>query len=156
KDLEITRRACAKFGNVPVAVMNFLEGTRFTKEKHSRQKSPYKNLLMPKAGGAAYVLSIMGKQLDGILNVTIIYPDGDSGFWSFLCGKVERIRVVVERIPVTKNILGDYAADEKYQTRFRNWVNKLWKTKDQLMTKELTPRAAAKKTVRRKKNPPTE
>ena len=56
KDLEITRKACAKFKKIPISVMNFVEGTRFTKAKHSLQKSPYVHLLKPKAGGIASVL----------------------------------------------------------------------------------------------------
>ena len=33
KDLEITRQACEKFQGIPVTVVNFLEGTRFTRAK---------------------------------------------------------------------------------------------------------------------------
>ncbi len=32
-----------------VYAINYLEGTRFTPEKHAQQQSPYKNLLKPKA-----------------------------------------------------------------------------------------------------------
>jgi len=53
KDLETTKKACEKFKTMPVSVMNFVEGTRFTSEKHSRQQSPFKHLLRPKAGGTA-------------------------------------------------------------------------------------------------------
>jgi 1-acyl-sn-glycerol-3-phosphate acyltransferase len=59
KDIEITRKACEKFKYTPVSVMNFVEGTRFTPSKHSRQNSPYKNLLKPKAGGTGFVFSAM-------------------------------------------------------------------------------------------------
>ena len=55
KDIEITKKACAKFRHMPVSVMNFVEGTRFTGEKHNRQNSPYRNLLKPKS--AAFSLS---------------------------------------------------------------------------------------------------
>ena len=40
KDLEITRQACEKFQGIPVTVVNFLEGTRFTAEKHRDQQPP--------------------------------------------------------------------------------------------------------------------
>ncbi|MGB3621642.1 MAG: acyltransferase, partial [Ketobacter sp.] len=53
KDMETTRKACEKFKEVPVSVMNFLEGTRFTQEKHDAQQSPYRYLLKPKSGGIA-------------------------------------------------------------------------------------------------------
>ena len=35
--------------------MNFVEGTRFTREKHARQNSPYNHLLRTKAGGMAFM-----------------------------------------------------------------------------------------------------
>ncbi len=133
KDMEITRRACRKFRAIPVSVMNFVEGTRFTREKHERQQSPYRHLLRPKAGGVGFVLSAMGDQLDSILNVTIIYPGGDTSFWSFLCGRIREIRVTVERIPVTADILGDYTGDAAYQARFQTWLNGLWAEKDRLL-----------------------
>ena len=40
RDMEATRRACEKFREMPVAVMNFVEGTRFTPGKHARQANP--------------------------------------------------------------------------------------------------------------------
>ena len=50
---ETTRRACEKFALVPTSVMNFAEGTRFTAEKHARQRSPYRHLLKTRAGAMA-------------------------------------------------------------------------------------------------------
>ena len=94
KDIEITRKACKKFKNTPVSIMNFVEGTRFTEKKHQEQQSPYTNLLKAKAGGIAYVLSAMGDQLQSILDVTIVYPKGHKSFWTFLCGKRMRARII--------------------------------------------------------------
>ncbi|HWY24132.1 MAG TPA: acetyltransferase, partial [Nevskia sp.] len=37
KDLETTRLACEHYRNVPVTILNFLEGTRFTQAKHDKQ-----------------------------------------------------------------------------------------------------------------------
>ena len=133
KDMEITRRACRKFKGIPVSVMNFVEGTRFTPEKHDRQQSPYRRLLRPKAGGVGFVLSAMGEQLSGILNVTIVYPGGDTSFWSFLCGRIREIRVTVKKIPVTPDLLGDYLEDPDYQARFQKWLNGIWAEKDRLL-----------------------
>ena len=76
KDIEITRKACEKFKTVPVSIMTFTEGTRFTEEKHDRQKSPYNHLLKPKAGGMSFTISAMGEKMKKLLNVTIVYPDG--------------------------------------------------------------------------------
>lgn len=130
KDLEITKKACEKFKSIPVSVMNFVEGTRFTAEKHQRQKPLYMNLLQPNAGGIALALATMGQQMDRILNVTISYPDGIKGFWDFLCGRVKRIRVRVESIPVGPELLGDYFKDKEYREWFQEWLNTLWADKD--------------------------
>ncbi|HOO72249.1 MAG TPA: acyltransferase [Spirochaetota bacterium] len=130
KDIEITKKACAKFKYIPVSIMNFVEGTRFTWEKQAKQQSPYRNLLKPKSGGVGFVFSTMGEQITSILNVTIAYPGGPYTFWDFLCGKVTDIMVDVETIPLTANLLGDYINDSGYRDRFQNWLNFLWDEKD--------------------------
>jgi len=151
RDLEITRRKCAKFAKIPVAVMTFPEGTRFTEEKRAARKSPYTRLLIPKAGGAALVLSALESNLSGILNVTLVYPDGSS-FWAFVCGKVRRIGIIVEKIPVTKDMVGDYMSDPKFQKKFRTWMNSLWDRKDLLIEKELIRYNKTKKIQTKKKD----
>lgn len=129
KDIEITKRACHKFKHIPVSIMNFVEGTRFTAEKHARQQSPYPNLLRPKSGGTGFVFSIMGEQLTSILNVTIAYPGGPYSFWDFLCGRVKRIIVDVEEMPVTKEMIGDYINDPGHKEWLQQWMNNLWQGK---------------------------
>jgi len=139
KDMEITKRACEKFKNTPVSIMNFVEGTRFTPEKHQAQLSPYANLLRPKAGGTGFVLSAMGSQISHILNVTIVYPDcEDKGFWAFLCGRVTHVVVRIETIPVTDNLLGNYMEDDEFRERFQRWISDLWTQKDLCIEKILT------------------
>ena len=131
KDLEITRKACEKFKTSPISIMNFVEGTRFTAEKHKIQQSPYQSLLKSKAGGVGYVLTSMGDQLNAILDVTIVYPEGIKNFWSFVCGDIREIKVKVKHLPVTADLLGDYTTDRSFRARFHNWLNDLWKEKDQ-------------------------
>lgn len=130
KDMEITRKACEKFQDNPVSIMNFTEGTRFTKTKHDGQKSPFRNLLKPKAGGIGFVLSAMGDQLSFILDVTISYPGGIPDFWDLMCGRIKRIDIKVKKIPVSEGLLGDYASDKAYRVRFQRWLNDLWQEKD--------------------------
>ncbi|HHO76911.1 MAG TPA: acyltransferase [Deltaproteobacteria bacterium] len=130
KDLEITKKACERFRKMPISVMNFVEGTRFTRQKHNRQKSPYTNLLRPKAGGVAFVLSAMGDQFNHILDVTIVYPRGAMTFWEFMCTGTNEIIVRVEAIPVTDDLIGDYSNDPHFQNHFQDWLNRLWMKKD--------------------------
>ena len=133
KDIETTRKACHKFRFKPAAIMNFVEGTRFTPEKHRQQQSPYQNLLKPKAGGMAFVLGAMGDQLHKILDITIHYPKGIPSFWDYISGKVRDITVQIRVIPITPELLGDYN-DSQYRERFQQWINQLWQHKDQQLT----------------------
>ncbi len=135
KDQETTRRACEKFAQVPTSVMNFLEGTRFTVAKHARQNSPYRHLLKPKAGGIALALNAMGERFDSILDVTIVYPDGAPTFWRFLCGRMRRVVVRVQALPVPLRLAGaDYAGDPAVREAFQQWVQQLWRDKDTQIT----------------------
>lgn len=133
KDLEITRKACEKFKNTPVSIMNFLEGTRFTPEKHRSQHSPYRHLLKPKSGGIAFVLSAMGEKLNTLLDVTIVYPQRAPTYWDFMCGKIREISVKVRVIPIGAGLTGDYFTDTEFRSGFQKWVNTLWEEKDRMM-----------------------
>jgi 1-acyl-sn-glycerol-3-phosphate acyltransferase len=131
KDQAATRRACEKFSLIPTSVMNFLEGTRFTAAKHQRQQSPYRYLLKPKAGGIALALNAMGDKFRAILDVTIVYPDGAPNFWDFLCGRLRRVIVRVQMLPVPEHLMhSDYAADAATREAFQQWVQGLWRDKD--------------------------
>ena len=134
KDIEITRKACEKFKTTPVSIMNFLEGTRFTSEKHRKQQSPYTNLLKPSAGGIAFVLYAMGEQLNRILDVTIVYPQGAKSFWAFIFGKVSEIKIRVQSFPIDKEIIGDYSQDIEFRKLFQTWLNTFWAEKDKRIT----------------------
>ena len=133
KDIEITRRACQKFKTIPVSVMNFVEGTRFTPQKHHQQASPYNHLLKTKAGGIAFVLAAMGEQLNTILDVTIAYPGAPGSFWKFLCGQIPDVKIDVRTMPIDPSLVGNYAMDHAFRDRFQTWLNRLWAEKDERM-----------------------
>lgn len=134
KDVAATRKACAKFAEIPVSVMNFVEGTRYTPNKHVQQQSPYSELLRPKAGGVAFVLQAMGNILQAILDVTIVYPAGRPSISDLLAGRVRRVVVRIERLPIPPEFAtGDYENDEAFRERFQHWVNELWMAKDARM-----------------------
>ncbi len=130
KDAETTRQACEKFRHMPIAVMNFVEGTRFTDEKQQRQNSPYLHLLKPKAGGIGLVLSAMGDQLHTMVDVTIVYDRAHVSFWDFIGGRVHRVRVHIRQLPITSDLLGDYDNDPVYRAQFQTWLNGIWQDKD--------------------------
>ena len=133
KDMETARNACDKFRLLPVTIMNFVEGTRFTTAKREKDNSPFTYVLRPKPGGMAVVLGTLGQQLHSILDVTIVYPEGTPGLWTFLCSSSMEIKVRVKRIPVTPELLGDYLTDREFRRQFKDWLDKLWDEKDKLI-----------------------
>ncbi len=133
KDIETTRIACDKFRLLPVTIMNFVEGTRFTTAKRDSEHSPFTYLLKPKPGVLAVVLCTLGERIHSILDVTIVYPGGTPGLWKFLCSNSVEIKVRVKQIPVTPELLGDYLTDRVFRRRFKDWLDKLWDEKDKLI-----------------------
>lgn len=130
-DIAATRRACEKFRAMPVSVMNFVEGTRFTERKHAAGKGDYRHLLRPKSGGVAFVLDAMGDALHTVLDVTIHYPLGRPTLVDLLSGRVRRIQVRVLERPIPDAMLGgDYENDSVYRERFQGWINGIWAEKD--------------------------
>lgn len=134
KDLDATRRACEKFRLIPTSVMNFVEGTRYTPQKHATMKSPYRHLLQPRAGGVSFVLSAMGGMLHSMLDVTIAYTTGAPTLWDICCGRVGTVIVDVRRRPIDEWMsTGDYMNDPAFRERFQGWLGGIWAAKDVLL-----------------------
>ncbi len=131
RDMEATRRACEKFRTIPVSVMNFVEGTRFTPEKHASQLSPYGHLLKPKSGGVAFVIDAMGESLHGIVDVTIAYPGGRPSMLDLIAGRIPEVRVAIHERPIPEALAGgNYQQDRAFRARFQQWMNGVWEQKD--------------------------
>jgi len=141
QDLETTRGFCEKFKRRPIAVVNFVEGTRYTPEKAQAKGSPYRHLLRPKSGGFSFTLNAMGEQFAGLIDVTIVYlPTGNtrSKLWSWLCGEQNAAYVQVDVKPLPAELLGgNYQEDEAFRERFQDWVNGLWTDKDAVIDRTL-------------------
>ena len=134
RDLDATRKACEKFREHPTTVINFLEGTRFTEEKHAARKSQFMHLLPPRAGGIAFAISVLGEKFHSLLDVTIFYPGVKPSFWALLSGRVRRIVVHVRKLEIPQDILsGDYLDDREHRKRFQKWINEIWQEKDALI-----------------------
>lgn len=134
KDLEATRRACAKFREIPTSVMNFVEGTRFTPAKHQALRSPYRHLLPPRAGGTSFVLSAMGGVLHSVLDVTIAYDRASPSLWDLCCGRLGRVSVDVRKRAIEDWMSsGDYSSDPVFRERFQSWLSGIWAEKDALL-----------------------
>lgn len=134
KDFEKTQKSCEKFKSFPTSVINFVEGTRFTQSKKNSQKSPYQHLLKPKAGGIGYVMGSMGKQMQQMLLVSLVYQGNVPGFWDYLCGKYDKVLVSCKKIVIPDTLLNkNYQTDEKFKTELYNWCQNLWYKQDNLL-----------------------
>jgi len=132
KDIETTKKSCEKFCHQPTTIINFVEGTRFTPQKKRHKNSPFQHLLPAKAGGIAFTLASMGSQFDAVLDVTLIYPDNPGHVaLDMLLGRLKRVVIQVEVLPVDDSIIGDYFNDPAYRQRFQQWLNQRWVHKDQ-------------------------
>ncbi|MEZ5596199.1 MAG: acetyltransferase [Pseudomonadales bacterium] len=130
-DREAVRKACQRFSEHPSTLLNFLEGTRFTAEKHGRQSSTsYRHLLNPKVGGLSYVLADMGSTFHRLLDVTIVYPDGAPNFWEFLQGRCARIDVHVETLPLPA-ALENVENERDLRRHLTSWLDHRWRVKDE-------------------------
>ncbi|WP_110677915.1 acyltransferase [Salinicola sp. RZ23] len=130
RDRQATQRMCDHAREMPMAIYNFVEGTRFTAVKRHVQSSPFEHLLRPKAGGVAQVIGLLGERLDGILDVTLHYRRQQPNFWDFLCGREGEISLVVRRLDRPDWMLAGRYDDAQYKERFYSWLNTLWQEKD--------------------------
>lgn len=131
-DLKATQAACEKFSRQPTSVVNFLEGTRYTANKHKQQQSPFKHLLKPKAGGIAFALQSLGSKFSTLLDVTIDYAGPAPSFFDLASGKIEKIVIHVgqKSIP-TQFATMDYRNNPDHKREFQGWLQHLWQEKDQ-------------------------
>jgi len=134
RDLETARKACQRYRHVPVTILAFVEGTRFTPEKHAAQESPFRNLLQPRIGAVAFVVASLGDQLDGILDTTIAYPGGDVTLWDFVSGRIPRVAVRVRRLDLPREfVTASITEPGEARARFRQWIESIWRDKDAIL-----------------------
>jgi 1-acyl-sn-glycerol-3-phosphate acyltransferase len=142
RDVAATRRACEKFRHIPVSVMNFVEGTRFTPAKHARQASPFRHLLKPKAGGVAFVVGAMGEAIGSVLDVTLHYDVGTPTLADLFSDRIGVVRVHVRERAIPGGFAGgDYETDRAYRVRFQAWINQMWLDKGAKLDDWNSPRS---------------
>ncbi len=128
RDLDTARKACERYRNTPVTIINYVEGTRLSRARHQAQQSPWQHLLRPRAGGIHYVMSAMGDQLAGVIDTTVVYPSPEGpGFWRFLTGVEQPVLIRMRLRPVPEGLALD---DPQSRQRAEAWVNRLWDEKD--------------------------
>ncbi len=138
-DIETTKRSCEKFKKTPTTIINFVEGTRFTQQKHQEQNNDFQHLLLPKAGGIAFTLATMGEQFDKILNITLVYPQNHGHIMKdLLKGQLKEIVIDIEQISDIQKLQGNYIDDIEYKSFFHQWLTQTWRNKDTKIDNYLT------------------
>ena len=135
KDIIEAKRACALLKDKPFTLLNYLEGTRFTPKKRDAQQSPYTHLLKPRAGGLALAMNALGEDIDGILDMTIVYPDGIPTYGDLWQGNIRRLSVDVRHLDIPDKLFtriknGGYENDEATKEQMFVWVEQMWQQKD--------------------------
>lgn len=145
KDIETTRQHCNKYKLRPTTVINFVEGTRFTSERHKKacnKGSALNHLLPPKAGGIAFTLASMGELFEEVIDVTLLYPHNTGNvMFAMLCGNLKKVVMHVNVIKLegaTKAaMIGDYYNDNQFKQQFQANLNTHWATKDKTIAQYL-------------------
>lgn len=74
----------------------------------------------------------MGEQFTNLLNVTLVYPDApDDVLAGVMHGKVKRIVVRIETLPVPEVDDKRYFNDAECRAQFQRWLNGIWQQKDE-------------------------
>ncbi len=130
-DRDSTIDACAGFRNHPTSVLIFLEGTRFTQAKRSALNSRFDHLLNPRTGGLGYVLGGLREELEQLIDVTIVYPQGPPSFWEFLQGKCSTARMTVRVVDLAPAMHSAEQTDRRQA--LISMVEGLWREKDETL-----------------------
>ncbi len=139
-DRQAILSACEKFKSHPTSVLNFLEGTRFTAEKHRGQTPRFKHLLNPKSGGLSQVLIALDDRIHKLIDVTISYPGGVPTFWELMQGKCPSVRMQFDclDLPDSLRSAGD---DDVLRKQTATWIESLWAAKDTRLDSSATTQA---------------
>ena len=77
----------------------------------------------------------MGEDIDGILDMTIVYPDGIPTYGDLWQGNIRRLSVDVRHLDIPDELFssmknGGYENDEATQEQMFVWVEQMWQQKD--------------------------
>jgi 1-acyl-sn-glycerol-3-phosphate acyltransferase len=138
KDLRAARIACERFRDLPVSLVSFVEGTRFSESKHKLQRSPYRHLLKPKLGALGMSLATLSDRFDMLIDVTIAYPDGVPSLWDLMAGKVQNVAISVRTLEIPGTLTDSNTIGKKdWHVGLGEWMRSLWRDKDAILAEVL-------------------
>ena len=120
-------------GKVPVHLVSFVEGTRFTMDKLKAAQayaaehglSIPRHTLVPRSKGFAATVEGLRGHISAVYDLTIGYEEGVPSLWQYIQGLVARVHVHVRRFPI----------DGLPQTtdELRLWLLTRWQEKNELL-----------------------
>lgn len=138
-DLDLIKDMCNKFKLAPATIGSFIEGTRFTFQKHKELKSNYKNLLNPKCGGLAAILHGMKDEINYIIDVSLCYKPRLFSFWDLFAGNINQVTAYINVIEIPawlKQYFDSNSPYSEYKHEFETWMHEIWHNKDKLISEK--------------------
>ena len=145
RDVNYAHEVLSRNPDQACVVVNYLEGTRFTSTKHKRNRSPYKHLLKPKVGGLQLALNCLGDRLDGVIDVTLAYPNATVSVLHLLAGQIPNVMIHVEKVEVPQGLKKTPETLSELKA-FRSWINSIWLSKDARIEQMVNDRPADDRT----------
>ena len=122
-DFSIIQKASKNHEDESGALLIFPEGTRFTEQKKSAQKSPYQRLLKPKTGGLRMIKQYISTDTN-LVDITINYHQKNVRIWNCLHGDPKKITITLEHYKLAE-------IDD-----IETWLNSRWLAKDKVLSGE--------------------
>ena len=99
---------------------------------------PALSALWPNKKGMSVVLDL-GANIEcsskNLVDFSIIYKTHKRDSWSFLNGDMKDTKVIIKKYKIPENLKNkNYLEDREYRVNFKNWIEKIWDEKDQIIT----------------------
>ena len=105
--------------------------------------------MAPKAAGLAFTLATMGDQFDGLIDITLNYPDNPRHpFKDFLMRHLDLIQVRTTEHVIDESLIGDYFHNKESKRRFQQRLNRRWAEKDEILARWQADEAQAPRAMR--------
>ena len=74
-------------------------------------------------------------QVNELIDFTVIYSTDKRSTWDFLCGEMRQAKVYANAHEIPETLKGkNFDQEEEYRREFKNFIEKIWKEKQELYT----------------------
>ena len=83
--------------------------------------------------------------MDGVIDVTIVYPGGTPSVWHYVSGQVRKISVHIKLRPIDTELRGgNFREDPAAKSHLKTWLNGMWEEKERRIAETLSRELEAK------------